>query len=89
MSLNLRSTGILEANWPATPDWPALRTFTAKRRAWRTTGRVRASLSKHTSSSSGSSDREHSALVVIPNAPSALCAVTTATPVVKWPMTAR
>ena len=55
----------------------------------RTTGSVRAALSKHTSSSSGSSESEQTALAVMPTGPSGPLAVTTVTPVAKWPMTAR
>ena len=50
---------------------------------------MRASLSKHTSTSSGSSDSEQTALAVIPTGPSGPRAVTTVTPVAKRPMTAR
>jgi hypothetical protein len=50
---------------------------------------VREALSKHTSSSTGSSDSEVTALVVIPAGPRDPLAVTIATPVAKWPTTSR
>ena len=84
-----RSAGRLEANRRESSPWSARRMLTAKRRRSRDDGSVRDVLSKHTSSSSGSSESDVTALVVMPAGPSEPLAVTTATPVGKWPMTSR
>src|SRR6478672_8536998 len=88
-SANLACSGALEANSRARSSWPAASTLTPKRSVSRTTLSVRAVLSKHTSSSSGSSDSEQTALAVIPTGPSPEVAVTTVTPVAKVPITDR
>src|SRR4051794_21351274 len=86
-SANLPSS--LGAKRRARCSWPAASTLTPKRPARRTSGSVRAPLSKHTSTSTGSSESEATALAVIPWGPPGASTVTTATPVAKWPMTVR
>ena len=61
----------------------------AKRPCSRTIGSVRPWFSKQTSTSSGSSESEQSALAVIPPERSGPVVVITATPVAKWPNTCR
>src|SRR5437588_113314 len=63
------ASGSFDANTPASCSCSAVNTFTPKRPASRTIGSVRASLAKHTSASSGSSDSAHTALAVIPPDP--------------------
>ncbi len=86
---NLASSGALEANRRASSSWPAPSTLTPKRRVPRTTCSVRAPLSKPTSSSSGSSESDATALAVMPTGPAAPVAVITVTPVAKLPITER
>ena len=83
------SASSLDAKRRASASWRASSTLTPKRPVSRTTLSVRAPSAKHTSASSGSSDSEHTALAVMPTGPSGPVAVTTATPVAKWPMMAR
>jgi hypothetical protein len=86
---NFSAATRLEAKTRARSSCPSRSTLTAKRRASRTTGSVREALSKQTSSSTGSSDSEVTAFVVMPAGPRDPLAVTIATPVVKWPTTSR
>jgi hypothetical protein len=79
----------LDANTVASSSSPARRTLTAKRRDRRTISSVRDRVSKHTIISSGSSDSEVTALVVMPPGPSGPIAVTIATPVGNRPIVSR
>src|SRR5215213_760765 len=86
---NFSSATRFDAKTLATSCWPARSTLTAKRRDSRTTGSVRESLSKHTSSSTGSSESDVIAFVVSPAWPLGPLAVTTATPVGNEPIALR
>ena len=65
------------------------RMLTAKRGEPRTTSSVREPRLKQTSSSSGSSDSDVTAFVVMPAGPSGPVVVTIVTPVAKWPIVSR
>ena len=82
---NFSCSGSLDAKTRDNVPWSARSMFSPKRPTSRTIGSVRASLSKQTSTSSGLSDSEHTALAVIPTGPRSPTPVTTATPVGKWP----
>src|SRR5579884_4242670 len=89
MPSSFSTCGSFDANSPASSSCSEVRMLTPNRWASRTMGSVRASLSKHTRTSGGSSDSEQRAFAVIPPKLSGLALVTTATPVANRPNTSR
>ena len=84
---NLSGAG--RAKRSASSSWPSPRTLTTKHLAPSIAVCVGSLLAMQTSSSTGSSERDATALAVIPAGLSSCSVVITVTPVAKWPIASR